>query len=82
MAKGEVNVDPITMDERLLTLRSLKETPGRDDTNIELMRKALPSYLLKVLEFLDTCWKTGSIPDECKEAVMCLILKKATERIL
>jgi hypothetical protein len=36
---------------------------------------------LKFLEFLNTCWKTGSIPDEWKGAVISSIFKKkATEQ--
>jgi hypothetical protein len=45
--------------------------------NTELIKKkaSLP-YNLKCFEFLNKCWKTCSIPDVWKEAVISPILKK------
>jgi hypothetical protein len=78
VAENEVNVDPITLDEILLTLKSFKNkiSLGPDEMNIEFIRKVSISYLLKFLEFLNTCWKTRSIPDEWKGAVISPIFTK------
>jgi hypothetical protein len=63
VAENEVNVDPITLDEILLTLKSFKNKIALwpDEMNIEFIRKVSISYLLKFLEFFNTCWKTRSI---------------------
>jgi hypothetical protein len=81
LAENEVNVDPITLDELLLTLKSFKNkrAPGPDEMKIELIIKALLSYLLK---FLNTWWKTGSIPDEWKGGVISPIFKEGNNRML
>jgi hypothetical protein len=72
LAESEVNVGPITLDELLLTLKSSnnKRAPVPDEMNIELIKTASLSYILKFLEFLYRCWKTGSILDEWKGAVI------------
>jgi hypothetical protein len=52
------------------------KSTGPEDMNVEFIRKVFLPYLLKFLEFLNTCWKTGFIPDEWKEAVLSSLFKK------
>jgi hypothetical protein len=44
--------------------------------SIEFIKKASLTYLFKLLEFLNTCWKTGFIPVKWEEAVISPTLKK------
>jgi hypothetical protein len=78
LAENEVSVNPIALDGLLLILKSfkIKRAPITDKMNIELIKRASLSYLLEFMEFLNTCFKTGSIPGEWKEAVISPIFKK------
>jgi hypothetical protein len=53
------------VDELLLTLKSSKNkrAPGSHEMNIELI-KGIAALPFEIVEIVNTCWKTGSIPDE------------------
>lgn len=75
---NDVNVDPITLDELMLCLKQFKnkKSPGSDDINIELLKYAPPTLLIRLLDLLNRCWKTGHVPEEWNLAIVIPIYKK------
>jgi hypothetical protein len=66
MAENEVYVGRISLDELLITLRSFKirEAPATDNMNVELIKQAQLSYILKFFRILGNCLETASPPNE------------------
>lgn len=72
------SVDSITMEEMKTSIKEAKnkKAPGSDTINIELIKFASEQLLQRLLNFINTCWFCGYVPEEWNEALIYPIHKK------
>jgi hypothetical protein len=80
VASNDANIDPITLDELLSALTQLKnkKAPGSDEINIELLKEAPLTLLIRLLDLINVCLRTGHAPEEWNIAVVTPIHKKGS----
>jgi hypothetical protein len=72
IASNDENIDPIELDELLSALKQFKnkKAPGSDKINIELLKEAPFTLLIRLLDLINTCWRTGHAHEEWNVAVV------------
>jgi hypothetical protein len=78
-ALNDGNIDPIILDElSALTQFKNKKAPGSDEINIELLKEAPLTLLIRLLDLITTCWRTGHAPEEWNIVVVTPTHKKGS----
>ena len=63
----------------LKTLKNRK-SPGLDGLNAELFKYAPDTFLTRLVDFINICWRYGHIPDDWKTAMVIPIFKSGNKR--
>jgi hypothetical protein len=61
-----------------LTQFKNKKAPGSDKINIELLKEAPLTLLIRLLDLINMCWRTGHAPEEINIAVVIPVHKKGS----
>ena len=65
-ATNDINGDSIEIKELKDVLKTLKnrKSPGLDGLNAELFKYAPDTFLTRLVDFINICWRYGHIPDD------------------